>query len=231
MILGIIGAMEEEIRLLRNAMEVEKEEKIKGHTYYVGRLGSQKLILVQSGIGKVNATITASVLGLHFQVDVIINTGTAGALAKGLKVGDLVLADALIHHDVDVTAFGYEMGQMAGMPARYYPDLTYLNGFKQVCRQHEIEPAVGLIVSGDQFVSDEQDKQTILRHFPKAKACEMESAAIAQTAHVMGIPFIIVRAISDSADQEASVSFDQFVLEAGKKSAQIVEDFARSLSY
>lgn len=225
---GIIGAMEEEIRLLKSAMKVEKEENIKGHLYYVGTLGGQKIVLVQSGIGKVNATITASVLGLHYQVDVMINTGTAGALAKGIKVGDLVIADSLMHHDVDVTAFGYEIGQMAGMPARYYPDLIHLDRFKQICRQYEIEPILGLIVSGDQFVASEYQKQGIKEKFPKAKACEMESAAIAQAASVMEIPFIIVRAISDSADQEAGVSFDQFVTEAGRQSAQMVEAFIRS---
>ena len=121
--IGIIGAMEEEIRLIKANLSKLKEITHHQVTFYQGYLENREVILVQSGIGKVNATITTVLLVQQFNVDLIINTGTAGGVHKGLKVGDIVIADSLTYHDVDVTGFGYEKGQMAGMPALYYPDL------------------------------------------------------------------------------------------------------------
>lgn len=220
--IGIIGAMEEEIRLIKANLSKLKEITHHQVTFYQGYLENREVILVQSGIGKVNATITTVLLVQQFNVDLIINTGTAGGLHKGLKVGDIVIADSLTYHDVDVTGFGYEKGQMAGMPALYYPDLQYSQLAKGVCRQLEIEPIFGQIVSGDQFVNSHEKVAQIAIDFPKAKACEMESTAIAQTAHVMKVPFVIIRAISDAGDDDAAFSFDEFVVVAGKASAQIV---------
>jgi len=117
--IGLIGAMEEEIRLLKQALQQESEQVVAGYTFYQGQLSGQDVVLVQSGIGKVNAAMTVTLLKQLFDVDLVINTGSAGALGHGLKVGDVVVADQLRHHDADVTAFGYQIGQMAGMPAAY----------------------------------------------------------------------------------------------------------------
>lgn len=227
--IGIIGAMAEEIQHLKEVMTIEDQQILSHQAFYPGRLGNKDVVLVQSGIGKVNAAITATILIQKYGVDLVLNTGTAGALDPGLKVGDIVLADSLMHHDVDVTGFGYEIGQMAGMPARYYPELTYVPQFKAVCRAIDLEPVQGLIVSGDEFVNRPDRQAWIQSNFPKAKAVEMESAAIAQTCFNFQVPFMIVRAISDSADHQAAISFDEFVQVAGKISASIVSEFVQSI--
>ena len=161
-----------------------------GYTFYQGQLSGQDVVLVQSGIGKVNAAMTVTLLKQLFDVDLVINTGSAGALGHGLKVGDVVVADQLRHHDADVTAFGYQIGQMAGMPVAY--------------ETHSSQQA------------------PIKANFPEALACEMESAAIAQAAYVLKTPCVVIRAISDSADDQANISFDEFILLAGKESASLV---------
>lgn len=221
--IGIIGAMEEEIRLLKAEIPASKLTKIASFEFIEGQLGNHDVVLVKSGIGKVNASVVATLLVMQFGVQLIINTGTAGGLHSRLKVGDIVIADCLIHHDVDVTGFGYKKGQMAGMPEQYYPDSDYMRIAKHVCRLLNIEPILGSIVSGDQFINQQSDVRRIMKEFPQAKACEMESAAIAQTAYILETPYIIIRAISDSADEQAAVSFDEFVVIAGKASATIVK--------
>lgn len=222
MIIGIIGAMEEEIRSLKSMIEDAEVVSIEQIDFIKGKLMNQQVVLVESGIGKVNATIPVVLLKHIFQVTHIINTGTAGALDPALNVGDLILAHSLAYHDVDVTAFDYSYGQMAGMPEKYYPDTFLLRATQEACRDLEIEPFIGLLVSGDQFISDNLVKKQILENFPTARAVEMESTAIAQAAYRLNIPFVIIRAISDASDGEASMTFDQFVISAGKQSAQMV---------
>lgn len=223
MIIGLIGAMEEEIRELKQAITEQEIETHFGVEFVKGNLEGKSVVLVQSGIGKVNVTITLTLLKQIYHVTHIINTGSAGALDSALEVGDIVIAHSLSYHDVDVTGFNYKMGQMAGMPALYYPDTELLRLAQSVCREMGLEPFVGQIVSGDQFISSQEQKREILESFPLARAAEMESTAIAQAAYVMGIPFVIIRAISDSANDEASISFDQFIITAGKVSATMVK--------
>lgn len=227
--IGIIGAMEEEIRIIKENMSDFEIVESHQNMFYHGKIGNREIILVQSGIGKVNATITTVLLVQLFKVDLIINTGTAGAIHKGLKVGDIIIADSLTYHDVDVTGFGYDKGQMAGMPSVYYSNSEITLMAKEVCYELMINPIVGKIVSGDQFINNKERLATIEKDFPKAKACEMESTAIAQAAYVMNVPFVIIRAISDSADEQAAVSFDEFVLLAGKASAKIVMKLVEKL--
>ncbi|WP_124057559.1 5'-methylthioadenosine/adenosylhomocysteine nucleosidase [Vaginisenegalia massiliensis] len=219
---GIIGAMDEEIQVLKASIEQAKVHQIKGFEFIEGKLGGHDVCLVKSGIGKVNATISTLLLIEHFQVDALLNTGTAGSLDHGLKIGDVVISHSVAHHDVDVTAFGYQPGQMAGMPTVYYPDSQLVRLAQQACRSLDVEPCVGLIVSGDAFISDQVKLQDIKAVFPNARACEMEAAAIAQTAYVMQVPFVIIRAISDGADEAAALSFDEFVKVAGQASARMI---------
>lgn len=229
MIIGLIGAMEEEIRELKRVITEQEVIDKYGIEFIKGQLEGKEVILVQSGIGKVNAAIIVTLLYQLFDVTHIINTGSAGALDSALDVGDIIIAHSLTYHDVDVTAFNYKPGQMAGMPELYYPDTQLIRTAQDVCRQMGIEPFLGQVVSGDQFISQQESKADILSKFPLARAAEMESTAIAQAAHVLNIPFVIIRAISDSANEEASVTFDQFILTAGKISATMVQQTVKAM--
>lgn len=220
--IGLIGAMEEEIRLLKQALQHESEQVVAGYTFYQGQLSGQDVVLVQSGIGKVNAAMTVTLLKQLFDVNLVINTGSAGALGHGLKVGDVVVADQLRHHDADVTAFGYQIGQMAGMPAAYETHSALSDLAAQLYQAKGKQVYRGLIVSGDAFVAGPSQQAPIKANFPEALACEMESAAIAQAAYVLKTPCVVIRAISDSADDQANISFDEFILLAGKESASLV---------
>ncbi|AXY25959.1 5'-methylthioadenosine/S-adenosylhomocysteine nucleosidase [Suicoccus acidiformans] len=220
--IGIIGAMEEEIRVLKTRIHDVDIVRYQNIDHYVGRIGEHEVVLVESGIGKVNATISVTLLKEHFNVDAIINSGSAGAIDAGLKVGDIVIAHSLSYHDVDVTGFGYQLGQMAGMPEAYYSDTELMRTAQAACRQAGVEPILGLIVSGDQFIDSQEEIQRIQASFPKARACEMESTAIAQACHQLGLPFVIIRAISDQADGDAPMTFDEFILMVGKVTSDIV---------
>lgn len=227
--IGIIGAMEEEIRYLKQVVEHQEIQTHYGFEFIKGILGPHEVVIVQSGIGKVNATVSVVLLKQLYDVDALINTGSAGGIDRALRVGDVVISHSLIHHDVDVTSFDYAIGQMAGMPELYYPETQLVRLAQQVCRKLGIEPIIGQIASGDQFVNDSETIERIRTTFPTVRAVEMESAAIAQAAHVLNVPFVIIRAISDSADEAADMSFDQFILFAGKQSATIVTELVRAL--
>lgn len=228
--IGLIGAMDEEIQILKEKLVDFQTIPIAQFTFYEGKIGHQNIVLVKSGIGKVNAALSVALLVHHFDVDFVINTGTAGGVDVGLKVGDVVLARSLIYHDVDVTGFGYRKGQMAGMPEEYYPHLEALTLAKEVCRSMDIEPILGQIASGDQFVNSPVSVKKIQDDFPKVRAVEMESAAIAQAANVLEIPYLIIRCISDTADSAAAITFDEFLVLAGGTSAGIVLGFIEALN-
>lgn len=217
---GIIAAMEEELKVLVQALEDSKEVSVLGRTYYTGRIGQQEVVLVQSGIGKVMSALSVAVLADHFAVDVVINTGSAGAVADGLAVGDVVLADRLCYHDVDVTAFGYEYGQMAGQPLYFEADKVLLDRLQEILKAQGIHSHVGLIATGDSFIAGQDKVAAIKEAFPAVLAVEMEGAAIAQAAQAIGKPFLVIRAMSDTAQGDANVTFDEFILEAGKRSAK-----------
>lgn len=228
--IGIIAAMEEELRLLlENVLDCQVHQVL-SNTYYTGRLGQHDLVLVQSGIGKVMSAMTVAILVDHFDVDAIINTGSAGAVATGLAIGDVVVADQLVYHDVDVTAFGYAYGQMAAQPLYFNCDLQFVNTFKEVLAQSSTGSRVGLIATGDSFIAGQDKIDNIKTVFPTVLAVEMEGAAIAQAAHATGKPFIVVRAMSDTAAHDANITFDQFIIEAGKKSAQTLMAFLEKLA-
>lgn len=222
MTVGIIAAMEQELVVLLDHLEQRQDHEVLGRTYYTGRLEQQDVVLVQSGIGKVMSAMSVAILADHFGATAIINTGSAGAVAQGLAVGDVVLADRLVYHDVDVTAFGYAYGQMAGQPAYFETDHQLRTAFEQALAQQDLTSRMGLIATGDSFIASSAIIQTIKDHFPNVLAVEMEGAAIAQAAYSLGLPVLVVRAMSDTADHEASISFDEFIIEAGKRSAQMV---------
>lgn len=220
--IGIIAAMPQELALLLEALEARQDEQVLGRTYHTGRLAGQDLVLVQSGIGKVMSAMSVAVLADHFGVTAVINTGSAGAVARGLEVGDVVIADKLVYHDVDVTAFGYAYGQMAEQPLLFETDKQLRSAFEQALSDQGLRNQVGLIATGDSFIASPARIDMIKEHFPNVLAVEMEGAAIAQAAHSLNLPVLVVRAMSDTADHEASISFDEFIIEAGRRSAQMV---------
>lgn len=220
--IGIIGAMAEEIRLLRAVMVEQKEWSEGGAVFISGKIGQQEIVVVESGIGKVLAAITTTLLISHYQVTTVINTGSAGGIGTGLEIGDVVISDKLAYFDADVTAFGYAMGQMAGMPLYYEADARLIAQAEKAALAKGLQTKTGLIVTGDTFVDKQGTIEMIKGYFPEVLANEMEGAAIAHVAHQFKVPFVVIRAMSDVGDEEASVNFDEFILEAGRKSAEMV---------
>ena len=223
MTIAVIGAMEQEVELLRDALQNTKTETIANSEYTTGTYEGKEVVLLKSGIGKVNAAMSTTILLEKFNPKVVINTGSAGGFDAALKVGDIVISDEVRHHDVDVTAFGYEIGQMAGMPAAYKSDENLMEVAKQaVIEVGEHNYSVGLICSGDVFMSNPERVEAVRKDFPTMKAVEMEAAAVAQVCHQFNTPFVVIRALSDIAGQESSMSFDEFLPVAAKHSTEIV---------
>lgn len=229
MTLGIIAAMEQEINQLVTQLSDVKTYEKANQVFYEGRLYDKDVILVKSGIGKVNASIAATLLINEFKVNAIINTGSAGGIQPGLAVGDLVLSTELSYNDVDARTFGYVFGQVPQMPASYLADEQLADQFAQAAKKNEWSIQRGLIVTGDSFISSQDQLNGIKEAFPQALVTEMEGAAIAQTCYQFKVPFLVIRAVSDSADEEAGMSFDEFIELAGKQSAQTVLTFIQSL--
>jgi len=151
--IGIIAAMPEELVHLTQNLDKPQEVQVLGNTYYTGTIDKTEVVLVQSGIGKVMSAMSVAVLADHFQVEAIINTGSAGALAEGIAVGDVVIADKLVYHDVDVTAFGYAYGQMAGQPLYFESDKNFITRIQTNLSQLNQTWHLGLIATGDSFIA------------------------------------------------------------------------------
>lgn len=217
---GIIAAMPQELKILVEQLQDKVEVTVLGRTYYQGRMGQHEVVLVQSGIGKVMSAMSVAILADRFAVDAIVNTGSAGAVADGIAIGDVVVATHLAYHDVDVTAFGYAFGQMAGQELYYPADQVLLEQLTGVLAEQEIISHLGLIVTGDSFIAGQDKIASIKEHFPEVLAVEMEGAAIAQAAVNTGKPFLVIRAMSDTAQGDANITFDEFIIQAGERSAQ-----------
>lgn len=219
---GIINAMPEEMANLEAAMENLEIKSIKHIDFHVGTIAGQEVVVVESGIGKVQAGLTTALLITNFDVDVIINSGSAGAIEAGLKIGDVVVATETAYHDVDATVFGYAYGQVPQQPARFVADASLVDQIMMAATTTGLHTVTGLIVTSDSFVASSEQVATIKQHFPDVSAAEMEGAAIAQVAHQFGVPYAVVRAMSDNADGDAGVIFDEFIVQAGKQSADML---------
>ncbi|MBP2622623.1 5'-methylthioadenosine/adenosylhomocysteine nucleosidase [Streptococcus oricebi] len=227
--IGIIAAMPEELKILLEQLEDAKKHLRLGQVYHTGYLGRHEVVLVQSGVGKVMSAMSVAVLVNDFKVTAIINTGSAGAVDSSLAIGDVVLANQLVYHDVDVTAFGYAYGQMAGQPLYFEASRYFIAEMKKVLESSHQKSHLGLIATGDSFIAGQEKIEQIKEHFPQVLAVEMEGAAIAQAAHSIGLPFMVIRAISDTASHDANITFDEFILEAGKRSAETLLAFLQVL--
>lgn len=220
---GIIGAMDEEIELLRGRIQDMETTIVAGSEFYKGSIEGVEVVLLKSGIGKVNAAMGTTLLIDKFRPDVILNTGSAGGFHQDLNVGDIVISSEVRHNDVDVTVFGYEFGQVPRMPAFYEPEEKLVEAAVRSAEKISgIQVAKGLIASGDSFMSDPARVEYIRTKLPELYAAEMEAAAIAQVAHQFGVPFVIIRSLSDIAGKDANLSFDQFLQTAAKNSAELI---------
>lgn len=226
--LGILVAMEEEIKHLLQEIKSYKIIEIANQKFYDGMINGKPVTIVQSGIGKVNASIATTLLIQEFNVDAVINTGSAGALQEGMKIGELVISKELTYHDVNNEVFGYIYGQIPQMPERYAADAKLSQSIKDLAASQSWDVHSGLIVTGDSFVGSTEGIKKIKENFTTALVTEMEGAAVAQTCHQFNVPFVVIRAVSDTADEEASIDFDEFVILAGKRSAELVLSFIKN---
>jgi adenosylhomocysteine nucleosidase len=227
---GIIGAMEEEVTLLRSALRDSKNEVIHGFECIQGNLDGVPVVLLRSGIGKVNAAVGCTLLLQTYKVQWVINTGSAGGIDPSLTFGDVIISDSLVYHDVDVRAFGYAAGQVPGFPPTFSVPQNLIEAAEQVVeelkRAGKLPPTLqhrrGLIGSGDQFIHTPERIAQIRKDFPTLRAIEMEGAAIAHTCALFGVPALIIRSVSDVAGSESPMTFDQFLPIASRHSSEIV---------
>ncbi len=221
--IGIIGAMDEEVELLKASLEGREDHEYAGYHLFSGRMHGKEVVVLKSGIGKVNAAIGTTLLLREFKPDCVINTGSAGGFDPELNVGDIVISEDVRHHDVDVTIFGYEPGQVPGLPASFKPE-PFLADVAERCisRMEGMKTVKGQIATGDAFMNDPERVARTREVFPQMQAVEMEAAAIAQTCHQFGTPFIVIRALSDIAGKESNLSFEEFLVTAAKHSAEMV---------
>ena len=230
--IGIIGAMEEEVEALRAKLEHPEKMTRASMDFYSGVLEGREAVIVRSGIGKVNAGICTQILADVFQVDAVINTGIAGSLAAQIDIGDIVVSTDAVQHDMDATGFGYDLGVIPRMETSCFEaDKALVEAAVAACREAvpEIKVFTGRIVSGDQFVSDRETKDRIAKVFG-GMCTEMEGAAIAQAAWLNKIPFVIIRAISDKADDSATMDYPAFERQAIAHSVSLVRNFVGRLA-
>lgn len=229
--IGIIGAMELEVETLKAAMTIENKIIKAGMAFCEGRLGTASVVVVQSGIGKVNAAVCTQILADLFQVTHIINTGVAGSLNPALDIGDILISADVLHHDVDATVFGYAPGEVPQLGCRSFAaDQALIRLAQQACAAMNppLHTLVGRVVSGDQFISDKAVKQRLIHTF-RGDCTEMEGASIAHTAYLNNLPFVIIRAISDKADDSAEMDYPTFERQAAHHCANLVQSFVELL--
>lgn len=228
--IGIIGAMEMEVATLKNLMTVNQIVTKAGMDFYEGALDEKPVVVVQCGIGKVNAGMCVQILADLFEVTHILNTGVAGSLNAKLDIGDILISKAALQHDMDVTPLGYEPGQIPGIDTLSFPaDEEMYNTALTAC--HKVNPDInallGLVVSGDQFISSKEVKDRLVNVF-HGDCAEMEGASIAQAAYLNKLPFIVIRAISDKADNSAEMDYPTFEKKAAEHCAKMVVEFVKN---
>ena len=229
-LIGIIGAMEPEVALLRQQINDVSSTELGGYTFYSGKLANMQVVLVQSGIGKVASALATALLIQQFKPDAIINTGSAGGFDPELEVGDVVISTEVRHHDVDVTAFGYEIGQVPQMPAAFSAHPALVQAAEQSIQAlGYCKTKKGLIATGDSFICDPARIAVIRQQFPTMLAVEMEGAAIAQVCHMLNTPFVVIRSLSDIAGKESPQSFEAYLDVASKHSSAMVLELLQRL--
>ncbi len=229
--IGIIGAMEEEVEALKEAMEIRKTEEVAGMVFCEGVLCGKDAVVVRSGIGKVNAGICAQILVDYFDVDMLINTGIAGSLDARIDIGDMVISTDAVHHDMDATIFGDPAGQVPRMDTLAFPADGVLVEKAKAANEKanpEIRTFTGRVASGDQFISSAEAKERIVSMFHPL-CTEMEGAGIAQAAYLNKVSYVIIRAISDKADNSAVMDYPEFERQAITHSVRLMKELVTLL--
>lgn len=229
--IGIIGAMDLEVSTLKSHMTDVQIVKKAGMEFHEGTLNGVSAVVVRCGIGKVNAALCVQILADAFQVTHVINTGVAGSLNADLDIGDILISKDALHHDMDVTIFGYQLGEVPQMGRLEFPaDARMMEVAKSSCEKvcNDVHAIYGRVVSGDQFISDSVVKDRLIQVF-HGDCAEMEGASIAHGAYLNQIPFVIIRAISDKADGSAEMDYPLFENAAAERSAKLVEDMIQYL--
>ena len=225
--IGIIVAMQEELEEILKIMEEKEEKEIYGITFIIGKIEDTKVVVVKSGVGKVNAARTTQILIDKLKVKSVINVGSAGALNPLLDIGDIVIAEKLVQHDFDITAFDHEKGFIPGVGDYIYSDNELVKKFKDIgnkIKNKTYKITTGVIASGDIFCTDISMKNKIYSKF-NAECVEMEGAAIAQVCYLDKVPFVVLRSISDSPNGNNAMVFEEFVKLASKRCADILKEF------
>ena len=222
--IGIIGAMEPEVAVLRKQIQGLETQTVAGIEFYTGTINDVDVVVSMSGIGKVAAAVSSTLLIEKYAPDCIINTGSAGGFDPALNVGDVVIGSEVRHHDADLTVFGYEIGQLPKMPAAFKPHLALAQAASDAMKasQQDVQIVEGLIATGDTFMADPTRVEQVRANFPSMQACEMEAAAIAQTCHLFNVPFVVIRSLSDIAGKQSELSFDEYLVTAAQNSADMV---------
>lgn len=226
---GIIVAMEEEKEEILKIIEEMEEKEIYGNCFYSGKIEGKKVVLVKSGIGKVNAARITQILIDKLKVKNIINVGTAGALNPFLNIGDVVIAEKLIQHDFDITAFDHDKGYITGVGDYIYSDRELVKELEIASnniKDEKCKVITGVIASGDIFCTDIAMKNKIYSKFD-AQCVEMEGAAIAQVCYLDNIPFVVLRSISDTPNGSNAMVFDKFVELASQRCARMLKEFLK----
>lgn len=221
---GIIVAMKEELDAIKGKMEIIEIKRIYELEIIIGNIQNKPCIITKCGVGKVNSARTTQILIDNFQIEYIINIGSAGSLKENLKIGDIIIGKELIQHDFDITAFGHEKGYITDIGKTFYSDEKLIQKTKKVIPiiLNQVEAKVGLIASGDIFCTSEAMKEKIKTKF-NADCVEMEGAAIAQVCNLDNIPFLCIRAISDSPNEKNEIDFEKFLSKAANNCADFVE--------
>jgi adenosylhomocysteine/aminodeoxyfutalosine nucleosidase len=221
MTIGLLGAMVEEIEPILNYFEEYETIKYADNTFYITKYKEHNIVIAYSKIGKVYASLTATIMIEKFKAKKLLFSGVAGAISEDLHIGDLIVATSLCQHDLDITAFGHPYGFVPEGRVFYEADRGLIELAKEVAKQKGVDLKEGVIATGDQFVADPKRKEWIGKTF-KADALEMEGAAVAVVAHSLRVPFLVLRSISDAADMDAGFDFDEFLKDSAIKSADFV---------
>lgn len=228
-IYGIIAAMKEEMQEIENIMDDKEFQKIYELNFIKGKINGNEVVLVEAGVGKVNAARTTQILLDNFRVDAIINVGSAASANDELEIGDIVIGSKIVQHDFDITAFGHPKGYISNVGQFLESDSNLINKMERTVldmQDNGFKIKIGIIASGDIFCTELKMKEKIRTKFD-ADAIEMEGAAIGQVCKLDNIPFIIIRSISDKPNGENHITFDQFLEKASKKCAQIIKEFLK----
>ena len=224
--IGIIGAMEQEVARIKEKMQDVQITKKASMDFYEGTLEGKKVVVVRSGIGKVNAGMCTQILADLFQVEAVINTGIAGSLDARIDIGDMVISTDAVHHDMDATIFGDAIGQVPRMDTRTFPADPHLVELAVKANEKanpQIHTFTGRVASGDQFISSGEVKARIVENF-QALCTEMEGAGIAHAAYLNKVSYVIIRAISDKADNSATMDYPEFEKQAIAHSVALVKE-------